>query len=184
MDHDIIRKLGLEREVVICQACLDRAKGGDTWEITNTLNQILELARFSDQTQVKCSENIGKICEILNILIKTQDDSLNKECSDLICAENDHNSVKLGGSPLDFIKSSNRNRVLVQTLKSFSKLSDIHLENGPTKKIERLSLSYETLLSTRNLRVVTLPSLSKNLKLVKQTHNKSLVNEVFLPSVL
>ena len=75
-----------ENWVVICQACLDRAKGGDTWEITNTLSltQILELARFSDQTQVKCSENIGKICEILNILIKTQDDSLNMECADLI----------------------------------------------------------------------------------------------------
>ena len=90
--------------------------------------------------------------------------------------------MKLEGSPSHFITSSSRNKVLVQALQSFSNLGDIELDSVPPKKLGRLSLCYETILNTRNMNVVTLPSLCKNMKLWKTTHHKDVLNEVGYPS--
>ena len=177
-----IKRLEVDRKVTVCMNCIDGARNGDPLKITSCLDEILKLSKMLEHKSVIEGSNCLKICVILNNLINTQGAQLSDECRTHIKSSKTHNEVKLEGSPSHFIKSSSRNKVLVQALQSFSNLSDIELDSVPPKKLERLSLCYETVLNTRNMNVVTLPSLCKNMKLWKTTHHKGVLNEVGYPS--
>ena len=149
--------------------------------MTEALDKLLAVSKTVPGEQVKSAENCQKLVLIVHNLINTQSKCLTKECSELMSEPKTHEAIK-SCSPRQFIKSEKRNQLLLHSLLSFSNLSHCDLERVHMKKLERLCLAYETILSTRNLRLVTMPSLSKNLRLLKLTHNKALVNSVGYPS--
>ena len=61
-------------------------------------------------------------------------------------------------------------------------ISDADISSVSDSKIEGLCVAYECILNTRNKKVLTWPAVGKNLRLLKQTHNKSLLNSVSYPS--
>ena len=169
------------RDIPICSTCLNSAVSGDHWQVTECLDKMLVLSEALYDRDVVSEENIVKINKIMDNIIRTQNKYLKKECLDLIKEQKSHENIKTS-STFKFITSGERNSVLLNALLSFVKMSSINLELAPVKKLSRLCLVYETVLSTRNLNVVTLPSLSNNLRLLKLTHNKALVNSVGYPS--
>ena len=177
-----MKKLRVDQKITICLDCIERARSGDPQEITSCLEEILKMSKLLKDKTVIENSNCEKICDILNNLINTQGAQLSTECCQHIKCIKTHTEVKFEGSPSQFIISPSRNKVLVQALLSFSNLGDLELDCVPPKKLGRLSLCYETILNTRHMKVVTMPSLCKNMKLWKTTHHKGILNEVGYPS--
>ena len=142
---------------------------------------MLFLARDIGKETVKDPRNIVALKEIMDILIKTQDQALDNECAELIKVSKTPESIK-ACSAVKFILSSERNQIVIRALMSISKISQSCLTDVPIKKLEKICLAYETILSARKYHLVTLPSLSKNLLLLKLTHHKALVNSVGYPA--
>ena len=149
--------------------------------MSEALDRLLAVSKTIPSEQVKSPENCQKLVQIVHSLNNTQSKCLTKECLELMYELKTHEAIK-SCSPLQFIKSEKRNRLLSHSLLSFSNLGHCDLEKVHMKKLEKLCLAYETILSTRNLKLVTMPSLSNNLRLLKLTHNKALVNSVGYPS--
>ena len=176
-------KMATERPIWICDICLNKAHKGDPFEVTDILNQIESLVKhISYVTSIKSKENEAKIVTIMSGLAKTQTLSINEECEKLIGTKNDHNLVRNGSAEITFLTSESRNKVLLGVLMSFCNVKNSDLSSVSDKKIEGLSNAYESILNCRNNKVITLPALSKNLRLLKQTHNKGLLSSVSYPS--
>ena len=118
----------------------------------------------------------------MNVLISTQNNSVKNECNAILKQENTHRTVKSGCSPMQFLNGVDRNKVLLQVLKSFSNVGNEDFQTISSSKSERICLAYETVLSARHLLIVTHPSLSKNMRMLKLTHNKALINSLGYPS--
>ena len=184
INHNVLRKMSRDRlKLLICHNCLVRAQEGDPCWVTNILNQMCDLAnQLQNIALIKSEHNLKNISDILCRLANTQTDSLIEECETIIKGKKDPYAVKEGSDEMNFLSSKERNPVLLRTLMSFCNVVSCDLTSLSEKKIEGLCLVYETILNTRNSKVITLPALAKNSRLLKQTHNKGIMNCVSLPS--
>ena len=165
------------RNLWVCDNCYE--KGRDAPGIGSVLEKLTELVEVLVNKDVKQAENVKTLGKIMKILATTQSKSLNTECKDIVANKPSHVSIRSESDPVDFLKSKQRNLVLVETLEGFGN-SDINCSGS--KRVESLSIAYETILHARNLNVITLPSLAKNVRLLKCTHDKNLINLVGYPA--
>ena len=93
-----------------------------------------------------------------------------------------HSDIKSKSESLLFLKSSDRNPVLLQALLALSNFELLESEKGFSKKVESVCVAYESVIHSRNLNVVTIPTMAKNLRLLKETHNRGLLELVGYPS--
>ena len=183
MNNDFVTRLTKDRLLCFCDECVNMANQDDSYDVTNTLNQMVSLVEMlKNITAIKNKQNEDKIVKVICGLCSTQSSSLSKECVGLIGNKNDHYSLKNGSSEMSFIKNESRNKVLLSALMSFCNLKPCNLETVPDRKIKGLCIAYESILNCRNVKVITLPALGKNLRILKLTHNKSLVNSIAYPS--
>ena len=98
----------------------------------------------------------------------------------LFRSKKDHEAVKNLSNERLFLSSGDRNKVLLQILMNVGKIVD--LKSASDSKINSLCVSYESLLNTRDKKVVTMPALGRNFRILKQTHNKSLFNSIAYPA--
>ena len=131
---------------------------------------------------IKTDDNTEKLIDIISVLVKTQDINLGNECDVLVRTKCDHDTIKSFSDERTFLSMEGRNKVVVATLMACCNISDADISSVSDSKIEGLCVAYECILNTRNKKVLTWPAVGKNLRLLKQTHNKSLLNSVSYPS--
>ena len=127
---------------------------------------------------IKAGENTEKLIDIISVLVKTQDNNLKEECDVLVKTKCDHDTIKRFSDERTFLSMVGRNKVVLATLMACCNISNPDLSSVDDSKINGLCVAYECILNTRNKKVLTWPAVGKNLRLLKQTHNKSLLNSV------
>ena len=176
LTQETVRRFGRSRNLWVCDNCYE--KGRDAPGIGSVLEKVSKLAETLVNKDIKQVENVKTLGKIMKILAATQSESLNKECKDIVAHKPTHVSIKCESDPVDFLKSKKRNLVLMETLEGFG---NSVLNSSGSKRLESLSVAYETILHARNLNVITLPSLAKNVRLLKCTHDKNLIKLVGYP---
>lgn len=177
-----MRKLNKQRKIWICDSCYERAKCLDNTNVNETLQIIRRQCDNIRGEVVKSDKNIKTLVEIFQILIETQETNLDSECSKLIKTKVTHEDIRSHSSPLIFLQNKERNEVLLNIILKVANLSSCLSELKTDKRVESVCLAYESIIHARNLNVLTLPSFSKNLRILKETHNKSIINLTGYPS--
>ena len=126
-------KSSLSRVILICRSCLDRAINGDSDMVNKNLETMLFLARAISKETVKNPRNIVVLKEIMDNLIKTQDQALDNECAELFKVSKTPESIK-ACSAAKFILSSERNQVVISVLMSISRISQSCLTDVSIKE--------------------------------------------------
>ena len=164
------------RKLWVCDVCFE--KGTDSPEIDSVLKQLEQLAEVLQNKKINQQENVKSLAKTMKILAATQSESLSSECQEIVHSKPTHERLKCESDPIEFLKSKKRNLVLVNTLTGFGN-SDLNSDS--LKRLNSLSVAYETTLHSRNLNVITMPSLAKNVRLLKCTSDRNLLKLVGYP---
>ena len=181
LDSKKVGKRDSVRPFWVCSTCLEVARRSNSQVLSETLNKMSLLVKIiQSETIIKNTEEESKLIQIISALLQTQDQFITDECDELFRSKKDHEAVKKLSSERVFLSSDDRNKVLLHTLMALSKIDD--LNRASDSKIKSLCVSYESLLNTRDKKVVTMPALGRNFRILKQTHSKTLFNSIAYPA--
>ena len=171
---------------MICDECLDRAKGDSTSQFESKTHKLLKHflhSLNSDEVDTTSDRNSELVSLIMHRLATLQSSVIDSEIQAEIRSPKTHETLKGNCCENKFLRHENRSVALLRTLMGFGKLGiDAGYDSLPIEKLYSLCTAYEAILSLKHSKVTTAPAVMRNLIIYKTTHNRQLLEAVGAPS--
>ena len=176
-----VQKLGLNRHLYICHACLVNARSAadSVFKAVKCLEEVLDSLSECDEDLLKMMEVVFvKLASMVHLGLKedTQMEHMFVKTID---------DLKYQAKSKDFLCSSQRSSAVIEGLLALSGIDPVYSKSVKSlsmSKQENLCLAYESLMGLSNANLTTAPSIYRNIKLLKAVHSKGLLAEVGYPT--